>query len=288
MRSYIIADKPQLKQILIKKWESDNYKNSAILAKEFNLSRTSVYSFLKRSGCRMKTIAEAKRIYTIDEHFFDIIDTEEKAYFLGFLYADGYNCERIGTVILSLQERDKSILLKLKDIIGYGNSLKFVERGGRNQNIYTLRIANKHISNKLAELGCPQAKTKKIIYPQWMPINLHRHFIRGVFDGDGCVSGAAFGLCGTEAFLTRTQEIMIKEMGLSKTKLIIRNMIKGKECYYVSLHYTGYTNLGLIYQWFYKDSSIYLERKKKKFEDYILPHNNKNRKWDKIGNFVKI
>ena len=51
--------------------------------------------------------------YTFDTHFFDEINTQEKAYVLGFLFADGYNYEKRGVVSLSLQEKDKEILDKI-------------------------------------------------------------------------------------------------------------------------------------------------------------------------------
>ena len=61
------------------------------LAFKYHISTVAIYGLLKRRGFTMKPQTEAQRKYSIDESFFDSIDTEEKAYFVGFLFADGYN-----------------------------------------------------------------------------------------------------------------------------------------------------------------------------------------------------
>jgi len=75
---------------LFTKYESGKY-TGADLAKEYPISLTAISALLKRHGYKAKSQSELQRKYNIDETFFDVIDTEEKAYFLGFLYADGYN-----------------------------------------------------------------------------------------------------------------------------------------------------------------------------------------------------
>ena len=69
---------------------------------------------MRRNGYKAKSQSELQRKYNIDETFFDVIDTEEKAYFLGLLYADGCNATNRNAVILSLKEDDKEILEKIK------------------------------------------------------------------------------------------------------------------------------------------------------------------------------
>ena len=70
----------------------------------------SVWNVLKRHGVKVN---KTNRKYTLDESYFDQIDTEEKAYFLGLLYADGCNYEKKNTISIGLQDKDILILENL-------------------------------------------------------------------------------------------------------------------------------------------------------------------------------
>ena len=260
---------------LFAKYETDKY-TGADLAEYYNISSVAVNALLRRHGYKSKSQSELQRKYNIDETFFDVIDTEEKAYFLGFLYADGYNNTDRNSVNLSLAESDKDILIRLNNLLQPEKPLQYVNMSSyrnikgfeKSKNQYRLVIANKHISQKLIELGCGKAKTHNLIFPNdnQVPINLQRHFIRGYFDGDGCVSNRVFSMVGTECFLTDVQNIMIKELGLSKTKFYKRH--KSRDNNITSIIYCGSGNLKKIMDWFYEDASIYLERKYLKFKKY--------------------
>ena len=86
---------------LFAKYETGKY-TAVDLAKEYPVSSTAISALLKRHGYKSKTQSELQRKYEVNESFFDVIDTEEKAYFLGFLYADGYNNTDRNSVNLSL------------------------------------------------------------------------------------------------------------------------------------------------------------------------------------------
>ena len=123
------------------------------------------------------------------EDFFESIDTEEKAYWLGFLYADGYNYEAKGEVKVALAGKDKDFLLKLRDTI-YPNKDKplYYKENSDLSTGYELNMSSARMSRHLAKQGCMQAKTFKIKFPYFIDESLYRHFIRGYFDGDGSLS----------------------------------------------------------------------------------------------------
>ncbi len=262
------------KSELFTKYETGKF-TAVDLAKEYPISSTAISALLKRHGYKAKSQSELQRKYNIDETFFDVIDTEEKAYFLGFLYADGYNNTDRNSVNLSLKESDKDILIRLNNLIQPDKPLQYVEfkketRGYKNSsNQYRLAIANKHISERLTELGCCKNKTHIITFPseEQVPKHLQRHFTRGYFDGDGCVSNRVFSMVGTELFLITVQEIMIDKLGLTKTKLDKRH--KKRENNITSIRYCGSSNLRKIMDWFYTDATIYLDRKYEKFKNYV-------------------
>ena len=259
---------------LFTKYETGKYTGS-VLAEYYNISSVAVNALLRRHGYKAKSQSELQRKYNIDETFFDVIDTEEKAYFLGFLYADGYNNTDRNSVSLSLKESDKDILIRLNNLIQPDKPLQYVEfkketRWYKNpSNQYRLVIANKHISERLTELGCCKNKTHTITFPseEQVPKHLQRHFIRGYFDGDGCVSNRVFSMVGTEWFLITVQEIMIDELGITKTKFYKRH--KKRENNITSIRYCGSGNLRKIKDWFYIDATVFLDRKYQKFKMYV-------------------
>ena len=236
-----------------------------------NCNYSNIYSLLSRLGINRRSNSINNRKYDVNHDYFNNIDTETKAYILGFLYADGYNNEKTHVVKLSLQEGDKEILKKISMEIQPDKPLNFLNHRRRRslgQNVkdsYVLNIVSQQISKKLAELGCTQQKTFSIVFPteKQVPKQFQRHFIRGYFDGDGCVTksknGLKFNLVGTESFLYSIREILMNVIGLKKNHISKRGNI-------FSLDYCG-SNCLKIESFLYKDSTIRMDRKYNKFKN---------------------
>ena len=264
------------KSQLFEMYETGNYSGNQ-LTNYFPVSQVAINNLLRRNGYDAKSASELKRKYPIQEDFFDKIDTQEKAYILGLLYADGWNQTDRNVVGIGLKESDKEILDKITSLIqptkplGYYKKNK-LKRGFENsQNEYRLVIANKRISERLVELGCGKAKTHNLTFPteEQVPSCLIRHFVRGYFDGDGSVSGdkqKQFNLVGTINFLLPLQQILIEELGFSKTKLDQRHKERDNEIR--SLRYCGINQCITFRDWLYKDATICMERKKNIFDTY--------------------
>ena len=264
---------------LFRMYETGNYSGNQ-LTNYFPISQVAINSLLRRNGYVAKSASELKRKYPIVENFFDIINTEEKAYILGILYADGYNNTDRNSVSLGLKETDREVLDKITALIQSSKPLQYVDTSNQRKNLgfensqnqYRLIIANKHISQRLVELGCGKAKTHNLTFPteEQVPSCLIRHFVRGYFDGDGSVSGnkqKQFCFVGTIDFLLPLQQILVKELNFSKTKLDRRH--KDIDNNIRSLRYCGVNQCITFRDWLYKDATIYLERKKNIFDSYI-------------------
>ena len=255
-----------------------NNKSIKEICKHLNSSSTCyIWEILKKNGITIRANGEERRKYKLNIDFFDEIDTEEKAYILGFLYADGYNNEKKGEISLCLKESDKDILLKITKILQPEKPLSYKvykqKAGGfeNRENQYSISISNKHMSNQLAKLGCPQAKTFLLTFPtvEQVPEYLQRHFIRGYFEGDGCISGKkypAIDIVGTSEFLASLQEVLINNLKFSKTKLAIRH--KDRINNIVALRYGGINQIKNFRHYLYHDSTIYLDRKHNKIFSY--------------------
>lgn len=206
--------------------------------------------------------------YQINEKFFDSIDSEIKAYFLGLLFADGYNEEVRGNIRLALQEKDCKILESLRTYI-YPNNDKPLGRCKKlncNDLLY-LEICNKHMSGKLSQLGMVKAKTFKLKFPN-IKEKLYSHFIRGYIDGDGCISwfmcnGKHFKcqlrMLGTKDFCESVQDIVNINC---KTTGSVR-----KRGNIFELAYTSRNQVIKVCDYLYKNSNIFLNRKLNKFQE---------------------
>src|SRR5271157_1766693 len=94
------------------------------------------------------------RKHTFNEHYFDTIDTEAKAYFLGFLFADGHNQTSRNSVSLKLHSKDFYILECLKNDVKYSGSITKVKK--TNQHI--LLLCSKTLSITLEKIGMTHNK----------------------------------------------------------------------------------------------------------------------------------
>lgn len=233
-----------------------------------------------------------KITYTFNENYFELIDTEDKAYYLGLMYADGQNNNEGNYVRLSLGEEDKHILESFVKYLGGDNKLGFIELNNKNinwSNQYYLQLSRKKISDDLTNLGCIQNKTNSVIFPNERQLNknLIRHFIRGYFDGDGSVwcgkrkimlvkdrkhskgernriiQNVKFTITGTIDMIDNIQNVLVSELNFKKNKINVSKKIEN--C--VTLEYSGRVQLKKFYEYIYNDSEIYLIRKKLKFEE---------------------
>lgn len=252
------------------------YKNLSTreISKILGFCQYSVLDNLRRYGCKIRTISEGRRRYETNEHFFDEIDTEEKAYILGFLYADGYNNEKRGAIKLSLMEDDKEILEKITKIIQpnrpimFTSNIKKRENGSKAKDSYYMLICSKHMSKSLASLGCMQNKTFKIKFPSIniVPKHLQSSFIRGYFDGDGGISVAKniqSSITGTVDFLHEIQNILYNEIGFNKTKLVVDRYCVNN---IAEIRIGGKNQIIKFGDYLYKNANIFLKRKKDLFD----------------------
>lgn len=154
------------------------------------ISEIGIKRALLRKGINKRSSSECNRRYDRNQHYFDIIDTPNKTYILGLLYADGCNHTAHNAITLSLQEEDVGILEIIKNELEYTGSLRLSRLNDKNinyKNQYILCINDEYLSARLADLGVVNAKSLKLTFPEFLNQDLLRHFVRGYFDGDGCV-----------------------------------------------------------------------------------------------------
>ena len=207
--------------------------------------------------------------YHFEYSFFNVIDTEEKAYWLGFLYADGYVSKYGVELALSAQDRDH--LVKFADAIKADNSLIKLKA---NTNSYRIQVHSKEMVEALQDHGCYKAKSLTLQFPteEQVPITLIHHFMRGYFDGDGTIYHNSYGygiveIVGTKDFLDRYETILIQNC---RRKTLTKRGKQSKIHDHIqSIRYGGNQRVLDIYRFLYKDSTVFLTRKKKKFNQAL-------------------
>lgn len=229
-------------------------------AKLFNIHRETLSSRLKALD-----IHEDRRKYKFNENYFDIIDDEGKAYWLGFLLADGCLKKDRDQVSLRISKTDINHLLKFKRCIDSQHPIH-TEKTVLKNNIYcmaTLKLQSKKFYNDIKKYGIYPNKSMNEICFEEISENYLRHYIRGIYDGDGwlyqnsnCIE-VGFGM-GYEAlrFIKHCFEVYagVKEYNIKKHKNIYRYRITSKK------------EIEKAFNFMYSGANVYLDRK---YESYL-------------------
>lgn len=193
---------------------------------------------------------------------FKDIDTANKAYWLGFLFADGYIREN--SVELAL--KDKEHIEKFKTFINSRCKISerhiYLKTTQKEYIAYRLNLRNKEFASYLYKTGLHQAKSLDIIYPECVPETLTYDFVRGYFDGNGCISFLGNNPLKPVITINSTYEFLstiINKMGLPNNK--IRQVSKIYE-YRVAKFTAIIDFLNKIYS----NAETYLERKYDKYQ----------------------
>lgn len=206
--------------------------------------------------------------YNFNEDYFETIDSEDKAYFLGFIIADGtINCDNNSIRII---QKETYILYEFKKCVDFEGPI-FTRKDGK---ISYITMSSSKMKNDLDKLGIYSNKTMFVKYPD-IPRHLQNHFIRGVFDGDGCISmrrdkrdnsvRGQFNICsGSHDFIRDYYNKLVGYAGLGG-----KNKIRCPKGTYYVCDWGSMSDIEKIYEFLYEDSTIYLNRKRETFDEIV-------------------
>ena len=256
----------------------DNYENytSNELAEMFNCSKSRITQIWRNNGLKGKQ----PLLYHANFDYFNKIDSKDKAYFLGFISADGNVWKRDrknsqGQLRISIHSKDVDVLHKFKKYINSNHKItefSFVHKDtGTITETSSLTIVSDKIFNDLSKYNITPNKTWKF-HPINIPDNFISHFIRGYFDGDGSITKSSAGY------------YTVKIVGNQKTTKYISNFLKENYIYHIliedkrkyiggklySINISTIDGVKNFYNIIYKDcDDLYMDRKKDRFEEFI-------------------
>jgi len=224
---------------------------------------------LRNAGIALRTNDECIRKYTANYNYFDVIDTPNKAYVLGFIYADGCNYmndkSRVYHLCIELKADDVDLLLDIKNELGYTGVIKYQthkKTDCANTDTALFWICSHHICDELCKKGAPPNKSRKIKWPDWMPEHLASHFIRGVMDGDGCIDvRGRLSFAGTGDLMHGIEKCIYNNTGARGGVYKCTNT----DCTYEVKY--GKKEAARVLEWIYKDADLKLKRKYERYLD---------------------
>ena len=246
-----------------------NQKLSAIkIASLYNTKPAQVYYLLNKYGIPCRSLTKMNTRFSVDESYFKMIDSPEKAYWLGFLYADGYVTKQ-HKVGLSLAECDTGHIEKFRAAIRSTHPVHFYTSSGYSNCRYArLIFSSEEMSADLQRLGCVQRKSLILMFPteEQVPLIYLRDFVRGYFDGDGSITTGGKGhylrlkICGTKEFLEGLRNYINSVIQPNELHTSLEKRHKDEKNNF-SLTISPPYNAKRVLDELYKDSTVYLDRK---------------------------
>lgn len=255
-----------------------NGESADKISKEFGKSKGTVLSWLRKFGVEIRNTSDCQRKTNINDSYFKKIDSHEKAYFLGLLYADGNITKRGSSyrIRLRLALSDSELTKAMSRALYFGEDKTTIvyRKNKKWQDISSISVCSEALGSDLIKLGCCPNKTSSISFPfevvnkEFLP-----SFVLGFFDGDGCASGKIISFTSNEYFCNQLKSF------LEGNGIICQNFNHRKNGY-------GSISIGLgssqieLFKLLYSDYPQPLARKKRKFLSIIsrslLPRKGRN------------
>lgn len=244
----------------------NNGNSLTFLGKKFKCSSDPIKRILSQNNIKLRTCGEQKFLekkYHCEHSYFDMIDSHEKAYWLGFLFADGYVNTKQGFVSFFLHKRDRYIVERFASDIESDFAFSKVK------NCDGTKILSRQMVSDLVDKGCVQAKSLILDWPKNIEKKYLWNFVLGYFDGDGCIftettkkfDRQSIYIVSSTIFIAKLKEFLLEE-GIKTVSVKTGKNIKTSV---LSIRNTK--DCMLFYLKVYENAKFFLKRKKDKFED---------------------
>lgn len=215
------------------------------------------------------------RKYALNEEIFSNIDTEEKAYWLGFIAADANISSKRGVLTIVLSSEDEKHLSKFLSFVSSNKTIRYIWSKSPSKDIYykhaRIDINSVQMIKDLERYGIG-AKKSLTLLPPLIDKKFYIPFIRGYFDGDGGISThrvkkrkdmlqCAIVILSTLEVCTWIKNILEDDGFSPKITKRFKNDIN-----IWNVQINGNYNVMKFYEMYYKGKSLILDRKLLTFE----------------------
>ena len=218
----------------------------------------------------MKSKSQGIRARSVNEQYFKVIDTPDKAYWLGFLCADGHITPDESKTVLT--SKDNEVVEKFRRDIQSEHAITLLgkkpdKRTSKLYPSYALQVTNPSFTAWLVHKGVGHDKSHKLGFPD-IDEELYSYFIAGLFDGDGSISSRdgryRVSLISTKQVLAFIQHHLYIRFGISEGALqkVSPNM---DNVYKMFIYKDAMKFLDYIYE-DKENKELYLTRKYKRYE----------------------
>jgi len=260
------------------KFKDDYLGGMTVIAigKKYNCNQVTVSKYLKKQGVYITPVPPAIKKYSCDKDFFKSIDTEVKAYWLGFILAEGWLSESIDLrkktikpnyrMGIELSTSDEAHLELFKEAVKSTAVISRRSRQGKNKiiNLSCLRIGDTSFCVNLAKYTGVGSKSRTIKMPD-IPSEFKRDLIRGFFDGEGSVYIQSAGRQRTVSITSNAKSFLQQIADELDFPVKIYRYGSKFDCFKLVISKQEF--LLKFYTYLYSGASIYLPRKRLKFEE---------------------
>ena len=242
-------------------------ESSESIAKDLGINGSTVCRKLKKYGIKIRPSSQNKIKHNKNDAWLKVLDDENKAYFLGLMITDGTVHYKRDEVTIGLSEADADVLKQISNIIYGKEIINTYDVKGSSVRCSKLSFYGSEFKNNLMFHGCHPKKTFSTVYPINISYNLHSHFIRGLYDGDGCIyigkNRVVVDFVGTEMLADGIAHIINDVFNLN----IKFSKYKGKKhkktiC---SMRINRKQDVLKFLDFIYKNASIFIKRKHDKY-----------------------
>ena len=235
-----------------------------VIARDHGVSRPTLIRLLRKQGAHIRDNSECQQKHSCDHRFFQIIQTEQQAYWLGFFTADG-SIRPPNIIALATALRDGAHVRRFATAVE--TTCPVEDRLNRRWPMTEIAFRSTKMTDDLAQFDVVPNKEQTVPWPA-LPSHLVRHYLRGEIDGDGSFTTSrrqvSMMVASNRPYLESCQQFLMNEFGFKKTKIYKAGKKVGIHC----LRYGGNRQMLPFFNWLYEGTTIYLPRKRQLVLDH--------------------